>query len=90
MSSGDGGNRPREGGALSGPSGKRHLAGDISLMPLRGPRGWQARIGWRALGVSSGPHVLEIRDICFKDWRFELDVEPGLIRKIHATLIPRL
>jgi len=59
-------------------------------LPMRGARGWQARTSMRATGISPGPHVLEIRGGRFKDWRLEFDVEPGLIRKIHATLLPRL
>jgi hypothetical protein len=33
--------------------------------------------------------VLEIRSARFKDWRNVVEVEPGMIRKIHAILIPR-
>ena len=39
--------------------------------------------------IAPGHHVLEIKgENRFKPWRQDVEIEPGAIRKIHATLIP--
>jgi hypothetical protein len=56
--------------------------------PISGPNG-QARTDFRAYRIPPGHHVLEIKgESRFKPWRQDIEVEPGAIRKIHATLIP--
>jgi hypothetical protein len=56
---------------------------------------WQTRTNFRASGIAPGRHLLELRGGWFGDaprefkhWRLEFEVEPGTIRKIHATLMP--
>jgi eukaryotic-like serine/threonine-protein kinase len=51
--------------------------------------GQQARTNFRASRISPGHHMLEIRgENRFKPWQQDVEIEPGAIRKIHATLIP--
>src|SRR5262249_42659358 len=50
--------------------------------------GQQARTNFRASRISPGHHVLEIRGDRFKPWQQEVEIEPGAIRKVQATLIP--
>lgn len=57
-------------------------------LPLLGEGGIQARTNYRALAIRPGLHVLEIRGDRFQDWRLELQIEPGLLRKVHAVLVP--
>jgi hypothetical protein len=57
--------------------------------PLGTTGDWQMRTNFRASAIAPGHHVLEIRSARFKDWRNVVEVEPGMIRKIHAILIPR-
>jgi eukaryotic-like serine/threonine-protein kinase len=55
--------------------------------PMSGPDG-QARTDFRAYRIPPGKHVLEIRgDSKRQPWREEVLVEPGLIKKVKATLI---
>ena len=57
--------------------------------PIKETSGQQARTDFRASRISPGHHVLEIRgENRFKPWRQDVEIEPGAIRKIHATLIP--
>jgi eukaryotic-like serine/threonine-protein kinase len=56
--------------------------------PISGPNG-QARTDFRAYRIPPGHHVLEIKgENRFRPWRQDIEVEPGAIRKIRATLIP--
>jgi hypothetical protein len=56
--------------------------------PISGPNG-QARTDFRAYRIPPGHHVLEIKgENRFRPWRQDIEVEPGSIRKIRATLIP--
>jgi eukaryotic-like serine/threonine-protein kinase len=56
--------------------------------PISGPNG-QARTDFRAYRIPPGHHVLEIKgEARFKSWRQDIEVEPGAIRKVHATLVP--
>ena len=57
-------------------------------MPIAAPGGHQARTDLRVNRIRPGHHVIEIRDDRFKSWRQELEIEPGLIRKVHAVLLP--
>jgi serine/threonine protein kinase len=55
---------------------------------MSGPNG-QARTDFRALRIPPGHHVLEIKgENRFRPWKEDIEVEPGSIRKIHATLVP--
>jgi serine/threonine protein kinase len=55
---------------------------------MSGPDG-QARTDFRAYRIPPGKHVLEIKgDPKRQPWREEVQVEPGLIKKINAILIP--
>jgi hypothetical protein len=55
---------------------------------IPGPNG-QARTDFRALRIAPGHHVLEIKgESRFRPWKEDIEVEPGQIRKIHATLVP--
>jgi hypothetical protein len=57
--------------------------------PINGGGGQQARTDFRALRIAPGKHVLEIKgEARFKPWRQEIDIEPGAIARIRATLIP--
>jgi hypothetical protein len=56
--------------------------------PIPGPNG-QARTDFRAYRIPPGHHVLEIKgESRFRPWKEDIEVEPGAIRKIHATLVP--
>src|SRR5450432_3580966 len=56
--------------------------------PISGPNG-QARTDFRAYRIPPGHHVLEIKgENRFRAWKQDIEVEPGAIRKIRATLIP--
>jgi hypothetical protein len=56
--------------------------------PISGPNG-QARTDFRAYRIPPGHHVLEIKgESRYRPWRQDIEVEPGSIRKIRATLIP--
>jgi serine/threonine protein kinase len=55
--------------------------------PMSGPDG-QARTDFRAYRIPPGKHVLEIKgDSKRQPWREEVLVEPGLIKKVKATLV---
>jgi hypothetical protein len=55
---------------------------------IPGPNG-QARTDFRAYRIAPGHHVLEIKgENRFRAWKEDIEVEPGQIRKIHATLVP--
>ncbi len=55
---------------------------------MSGPDG-QARTDFRAYRIPPGKHVLEIKgDPKRQPWREEIQVEPGLIKKINAILLP--
>jgi hypothetical protein len=56
--------------------------------PVKETSGQQARTNFRASRISPGHHVLEIRSDRFKAWQQDVDIEPGGIRKVHATLVP--
>jgi hypothetical protein len=54
---------------------------------MSGPDG-QARTDFRAYRIPPGKHVLEIKgDPKRQPWREEIQVEPGLIKKINAVLL---
>jgi hypothetical protein len=56
--------------------------------PIPGPNG-QARTDFRALRIAPGHHVLEIKgENRYRPWKEDIEVEPGSIRKIRATLVP--
>jgi serine/threonine protein kinase len=56
--------------------------------PMSGPDG-QARTDFRAYRIPPGKHVLEIKgDPKRQPWHEEVVVEPGLIKKVKAILIP--
>ncbi|MEO8214181.1 MAG: carboxypeptidase-like regulatory domain-containing protein, partial [Myxococcales bacterium] len=56
--------------------------------PMSGPDG-QARTDFRAYRIPPGNHVVEIKgDPKRQPWREEVQVEPGVIRKIKAILLP--
>jgi hypothetical protein len=56
--------------------------------PIAGPNG-QARTDFRAYRIAPGHHVLEIKgENRFRPWKEDIEVEPGSIRKIRATLVP--
>jgi hypothetical protein len=56
--------------------------------PMSGPDG-QARTDFRAYRIPPGKHVVEIKgDPKRQPWREEVQVEPGVIRKIKAILVP--
>jgi len=50
--------------------------------------GQQAHTNFRASRIGPGHHVLEIRSERFKPWREEIEIEPGKIHKVAATLVP--
>ena len=55
--------------------------------PMSGPDG-QARTDFRAYRIPPGKHVLEIRgDAKYQPWRQEVDIEPGKILPVKATLV---
>jgi hypothetical protein len=55
---------------------------------MTGSDGQQARTGFRAYRIAPGKHVIEIKnDPRFKPWREEIEVEPGVIKKVKAVLI---
>ena len=57
--------------------------------PINGGGGQTARTDFRALRIAPGKHVLEIKgEARFKPWRQEIEIEPGAIARIRATLIP--
>jgi hypothetical protein len=56
--------------------------------PVKETSGQQARTNFRASRISPGHHVLEIRSDRFKAWQQDVEIEPGGIRKVHATLVP--
>ena len=57
--------------------------------PIQGAAGQQARTDFRAFRIAPGHHLLEIKgENRFKPWRQDVQVEPGAIQKVHATLIP--
>ncbi len=57
--------------------------------PIQGAAGQQARTDFRAFRIAPGHHLLEIKgENRFKPWRQDVQVEPGTIQKVHATLIP--
>ncbi|HTA19778.1 MAG TPA: protein kinase [Polyangia bacterium] len=56
--------------------------------PISGPNG-QARTDFRAYRIPPGHHVLEIKgENRFRPWKEDIEVEPGSIRKVRATLVP--
>jgi hypothetical protein len=56
--------------------------------PIAGPNG-QARTDFRAYRIPPGHHVIEIKgENRFRPWKEDIEVEPGAIRTIRATLIP--
>ena len=56
---------------------------------IQGAAGQQARTDFRAFRIAPGHHLLEIKgENRFKPWRQDVQVEPGAIQKVHATLIP--
>jgi hypothetical protein len=57
--------------------------------PIVDASGRQARTDFRDTAVPPGHHVIEIRSDRFKDWRQEIEVHPGTIRKVQALLTPR-
>jgi hypothetical protein len=57
--------------------------------PINGAQGQQARTNFRAFRIPPGHHVLEIKgEARFKPWQQDVEIEPGVLRKIHAVLIP--
>ena len=56
--------------------------------PMKDAAGQQVHTNFRASRISPGHHVLEIRGDRFKSWRQDVEIAPGDIRKVHATLIP--
>ena len=57
--------------------------------PIKGASGQQARTDFRAFRITPGHHVLEIKgEDRFRPWRQEVDVQPGAIQKVHASLLP--
>jgi eukaryotic-like serine/threonine-protein kinase len=53
--------------------------------------GQQARTPFRASRIAPGRHVLEIRgESRFKPWKEPVEIVPGEIKKINATLIPAI
>jgi serine/threonine protein kinase len=70
----------------SEPSGMLVWLDDTSVKEASGQ---QAHTPFRASRIAPGHHVLEIRgENRFKPWKQDIDVAPGEIRKIQATLIP--
>ena len=57
-------------------------------VPLLRDGSIQALTNFRAVAIRPGPHVIEIWHHRFKAWRMELEIEPGLLRKVHAVLVP--
>jgi serine/threonine protein kinase len=56
---------------------------------IGGANGKQATTDFRAYRIAPGKHVVEIKgETRFKPWRQEVEIQPGVIQKIHATLIP--
>ncbi|HSZ83772.1 MAG TPA: protein kinase [Polyangia bacterium] len=56
--------------------------------PISGPNG-QARTDFRAYRIPPGHHVLEIKgENRFRPWKEDIEVEPGAIQKVRATLVP--
>jgi eukaryotic-like serine/threonine-protein kinase len=65
------------------PGGLVWLDG-VAVTGANGP----ARTDFRALRIPPGHHVLEIKgENRFQPWKEDIEVEPGAIRKIHATLV---
>jgi hypothetical protein len=58
--------------------------------PVMTAESWQTRTNFRASRIAPGHHVLEIRGEGFKVWMMDIEIEPGAIRKVHATLVPVL
>ncbi|HVY40483.1 MAG TPA: serine/threonine-protein kinase, partial [Polyangia bacterium] len=57
--------------------------------PIKGASGQQARTDFRAFRITPGHHVLEIKgEDRFRPWRQDVDVLPGAIQKVHASLAP--
>jgi eukaryotic-like serine/threonine-protein kinase len=57
--------------------------------PIKGASGQQARTDFRAFRITPGHHILEIKgEDRFRPWRQDVDVQPGAIQKVHATLVP--
>jgi hypothetical protein len=57
--------------------------------PIKGASGQQARTDFRAFRIAPGKHLLEIKgENRFRPWRQDVEVDPGLVRKVHAMLIP--
>ena len=56
--------------------------------PVKDATGQQAHTNFRASRISPGHHKLEIRSERFKPWQEDVEIEPGKIRKVTATLIP--
>ena len=47
-----------------------------------------ARTDFRAFRIPPGHHVIEIKgESRFKAWKQDIEIEPGSIRKVHATLV---
>ncbi|HEX3695981.1 MAG TPA: serine/threonine-protein kinase [Polyangia bacterium] len=47
-----------------------------------------ARTDFRAYRIPPGHHVIEIKgESRFKPWKQDIEIEPGSIRKVHATLV---
>ena len=58
-------------------------------VPIKGPTGEQARTDFRAYRIPAGHHILEIKgENRFKPWMQQIDLEAGVIQKVHATLTP--
>jgi serine/threonine protein kinase len=56
--------------------------------PVKETSGQQARTNFRASRISPGHHKLEIKGDRFKPWEQDVEIEPGKISPVHATLIP--
>jgi hypothetical protein len=58
-------------------------------MPMTTPGGGQAKTNLRAYRTPPGHHLVEIKgETRFKPWQQDIEVQPGQIHKVHATLIP--
>jgi hypothetical protein len=55
--------------------------------PVRLASGAQARTDFRDIRVAPGRHTIEIRGERVLPWRQDIEVTPGMIRKVHAILV---
>jgi len=69
----------------SDPPGMRVWLDDA---PVRGSNGEQARTNFRASRIKPGHHLLVLQNERFKDWRNDIEIEAGMIRKVHAVMVP--